>query len=114
MIMRATGKTLAQILEDLSNKSGLLGMSGLSGDVRDLENAAANGNARADLALKVFSCSRSGNTSVPTDGARRSDAIVFTGGIGEKASAFARCLCGDGMGGHRTGCTERISQSSRQ
>ncbi len=50
ILMKATGKSLETLLEDLAEKSGLLGISGLSGDVRDLEEAAAKGHARANLA----------------------------------------------------------------
>ena len=42
------------MLDDLAERSGLLGLSGISGDVRDLEEAAADGNERARLALDVF------------------------------------------------------------
>src|SRR5690606_24184941 len=54
VLMKATGKTLNALLEELSEKSGLLGISGLSVDVRDLELAAAKGHRRADLALETF------------------------------------------------------------
>ncbi len=54
VVMERTGKTLNEVLDDLAERSGLLGLSGLSGDVRDLEEAAAKGNQRARLALDVF------------------------------------------------------------
>ncbi len=93
VIMRATGKSLAQILEDLSSKSGLLGMSGLSGDVRDLENAAASGNARADLALKVFVQSIRQYLGAYLTVLGGADAIVFTGGIGENSVRIRSDVC---------------------
>jgi acetate kinase len=83
VIMRHTGQTLEQVLQDLAERSGLLGLSGLSGDVRDLEEAAAAGNARAKLALDVFTSDirhALGAMLVELGGA---DVIVFTGGIGE-------------------------------
>jgi acetate kinase len=83
VIMKHTGKTLAEVLNDLAEKSGLLGLSGVSGDIRDLEEAAAAGNERARLALDVFSSDirhSLGAMLVELGGA---DAIVFTGGIGE-------------------------------
>ncbi len=83
VIMRHTGQTLAEVLSDLAQRSGLLGLSGVSGDVRDLEEAAAAGNARARLALDVFTSDirhALGAMLVELGGA---DAIVFTGGIGE-------------------------------
>src|SRR6185369_14219661 len=54
LIMKAEGKTLDEVLHTLAEKSGLLGLSGVSGDIRDLEEAAAKGNTRARLALDVF------------------------------------------------------------
>ena len=52
--MRQTGKSLDEVLAILANQSGLLGLSGVGGDFRDIEEAAAAGNARAKLALDVF------------------------------------------------------------
>ncbi len=89
VLMRATGKTLEQLLDDLANRCGLLGLSGLSGDVRDLEAAAEAGHARAQLALDVFVAEirrHLGGLLVELGGL---DALVFTGGIGEN-SAFVR------------------------
>ena len=83
VIMKHTGQTLSQVLDDLAERSGLLGLSGVSGDVRDLEEAAAKGNARAQLALDVFTSDirrALGSLLVELGGA---DVIVFTGGIGE-------------------------------
>ncbi len=85
VLMRATGKSLAELLVDLANKSGLLGVSGLSGDVRDLEQAAVTGNARADLALKVFTQSIKQYLGAYLAVLGGADAIVFTGGIGENS-----------------------------
>src|SRR6266511_43996 len=56
-VMRATGKTLDKVLEDLANRSGLEGISGVSRDLRDIETAAVNGDERARLALDVFAAS---------------------------------------------------------
>ncbi len=83
VIMKHTGQTLSQVLGDLAERSGLLGLSGVSGDVRDLEEAAAGGNLRARLALDVFISDirhALGAMLVELGGA---DVIVFTGGIGE-------------------------------
>jgi acetate kinase len=85
ILLRKTGKSLEQLLEDLSNKGGLLGLSGLSPDVRDLEAAAAQGHARAQLALDVFIAAIRqyvGGYLALLGGA---DAIVFSGGIGENS-----------------------------
>lgn len=85
ILMRATGKSLEQLLNDLSEKSGLLGVSGLSGDVRDLEEAAEKGHHRADLALNMFSSSIKHYIGAYLANLGGADAIVFTGGIGENS-----------------------------
>ena len=93
ILLRKTGKTLAQILEDLSSKAGLLGLSGVSPDCRDVEEAAANGNARAKLALDVFVASIRqylGSYLTVLGGA---DAIVFSGGIGENSQLVRANVC---------------------
>jgi len=68
----------------LINKfSGLLGISGVSSDMRDLENAAADGNQRAQLALDMFAYRVKkyiGSYAAALGGV---DIVVFTGGIGE-------------------------------
>jgi acetate kinase len=93
VLMRATGKSLPQLLDDLANKSGLLGVSGLSGDVRDLEEAALQGNGRADLALKVFTQSIRQYIGAYLTVLNGADAIVFTGGIGENSIRVRQDVC---------------------
>ncbi len=93
LVMQRTGKTLDQVLETLAEYSGLLGLSGVSGDVRDLEQAAAAGNARAKLALDVYTTSVRhclGAYLVELGGA---EAIVFTGGIGENSASVRSAIC---------------------
>ncbi len=93
VLMRATGKSLEQLLEDLGNKSGLLGVSGLSADVRDLEDAASKGHARADHALKLFTQSIRQYLGAYLTVLNGADAIVFTGGIGENSVRVRRDVC---------------------
>jgi acetate kinase len=93
VLMEQTGKSLAEILKMLDSQSGLLGVSGLSGDVRDLEEAAAKGHERAQLALDVFANGIRhylGAYLVELGGA---DAIVFTGGIGENGVNVRSRVC---------------------
>ena len=95
ILLRKTGKPLEKILEELSSKGGLLGISGLSPDVRDIEEAAAKGNARAKLALDVFVASIRqylGSYLTVLGGA---DAIVFSAGIGENSSVIRAAVCRD-------------------
>lgn len=93
VLMRATGKSLPELLEELSNKSGLLGLSGLSGDVRDLEQAAAQGHARARLALDVFIASIRHYLGAYLTVLGGADAIVFSGGIGENSRLIRSGVC---------------------
>jgi acetate kinase len=91
-LMRATGKTLGQLLDDLANRSGLLGLSGYN-DLRDIEAAAARGEAPARLALDLFVASVRhylGAYLLLLGGA---DAIVFTGGIGENSARIREVVC---------------------
>lgn len=93
VVMERTGKDLPAVLDELAERSGLLGLSGISGDVRDLAEAAAQGNARAKLALDVFVAgirSHLGAMLVELGGA---DAIVFTGGIGENGVDIRSGVC---------------------
>jgi acetate kinase len=92
-IMRATAKTLAQVLDDLANRSGLLGLSGCSNDLRDVEEAAGKGDPVAQQALDVFVASVRhylGAYLLLLGGA---DAIVFTGGIGENSASMRAAIC---------------------
>jgi acetate kinase len=95
VLMRATGKSLETLLEELAEKSGLLGISGLSGDVRDLEKAADKGHARAALALDAFIASIRHYLGAYLMVLGGADAIVFTGGIGENSQRVRRGVCRD-------------------
>ena len=81
-------------IDDLINKeSGLLGVSGVSSDMRDVQRAAREGNPRAKLALTIF-CYRIkkyiGSYAAAMGGL---DAIVFTGGIGENSADVRAAVC---------------------
>lgn len=93
VLMRATGKSLEELLEDLSKRSGLLGMSGLSADCRDLEEAAEDGHEKADLALRAFAASIRQYMGAYMTVLGGVDAIVFTGGIGENSERIRRDVC---------------------
>src|SRR6202142_4123324 len=77
----------------LANESGLAGISGTSGDVRDLASAAAAGDPRAQLAIDVFVRSVRhylGAFLVELGGA---DVLTFSGGIGENSAAIRQAVC---------------------
>ncbi len=94
-IMEKTGQTADEVLDVLNKKSGILGVSGFSSDLRDIEQQAEQGNERAVLALEVFA-SRI-HKYLGSYAARMSgvDAIIFTAGIGENSDTIrARVLRG--------------------
>jgi acetate kinase len=86
-VAKATGRSFEDLLVELSTRAGLAGMSGTSGDMRDLEAAAANGNDAARIAMEVYVAAIRhwlGGGLVELGGL---DAIAFTGGIGENSPA---------------------------
>jgi acetate kinase len=83
------GLRLAEIVEIFTRKSGLLGVSGVSHDMRSVITAADDGNARAKLAIDLF-CHRLARAILGLASSLTSiDAVIFTGGVGEN-SAFIR------------------------
>jgi acetate kinase len=81
-----TGRSLHEVTELLNRKSGLLGLSGRSNDMRTLLEARDGGDGRAALAVEVF-CYRLAKAVLGlAAGLERLDALVFTGGIGEHAA----------------------------
>jgi acetate kinase len=99
-IAETTGNAAAaadQLEAVVNNKSGLLGMSDLSNDMRDLREAIAKGNAKARLAIDKFCWTIArwiGSYVAELNGL---DMLVFTGGIGENDSASRAEICG-GLG----------------
>jgi acetate kinase len=81
-------------MDDLLNKkSGMLGLSGISNDMREIEEEAEKGNEQAELALKVYArriIKYIGAYAAAMDGV---DAIVFTGGVGENSARVRRMVC---------------------
>jgi len=77
---------LHQISEMLNKKSGLLGLSGVSNDMRTLLELRARGDDRARLAIEVFCYRLAKAILAQCAGLSRIDALVFTGGIGEHAA----------------------------
>jgi acetate kinase len=95
LVMEKTGKSLNEVLGMLAGESGLLGLSELSGDLRDIRAADDEGNKSARLALEVYVGAIRhylGAYLVELGGA---DAIVFTGGIGENDADLRSQICAD-------------------
>jgi acetate kinase len=87
-IMEKTGKTAEEVLDILNKKSGMLGVSGFSSDLRDIIDAANDGNDRAQLALDVFADrihKYIGSYAARMYGV---DGIIFTAGIGENSDVI--------------------------
>lgn len=85
-IMQKTGQNAEEVLNVLNKESGLLGISGTSSDLRDLESDAEEGKERAQLALDVFASrihKYIGSYATRMHGV---DVIVFTAGVGENSS----------------------------
>lgn len=80
-------------LAKMARQGGLLGISGVSNDHRDIEEAAAGGNARAQLALDVLTDAVKFYIGAYLAFLNGADLIVFTGGIGENAAAFRAAVC---------------------
>lgn len=89
------GYTLEDIWKKLGKESGLLGISGVSQDCRDLENAAAAGNHRAQLALDVLVESTRHYIGAYLAVLNGAEAIVFTGGIGQNATRLRHAMVAD-------------------
>jgi acetate kinase len=84
-LLRANGMSADDVADDLAYRSGMLGVSGSTGDVRRLVAAAAGGDDRARLALEMFSDRAAAGIAAMATALPRLDGIVFTGGIGEHA-----------------------------
>ncbi len=88
-----SGMTLDEVWDGLVKRGGLLGISGISGDLRDIQEAAAAGNAQAQLAIDVY-ChgirSYIGSYYAQLGGL---DLLAFTGGIGENSALVRRLVC---------------------
>jgi acetate kinase len=87
------GLSAEDVLKKLGKEGGLLGISGVSNDMRDVEKAAAQGNDRARLALDVFIESARHYIGAYLVALGGCDALVFTAGIGENGVAVREAIC---------------------
>lgn len=85
-LARTLGWSLEQIDSMLNKDSGLLGLSGLSNDMRTLEQAREQGHAGATLAIEVFCYRLAKSLAAMSCALRRLDGLIFTGGIGENSA----------------------------
>ena len=89
------GLSMAEVNNIVNKKSGVLGISGVSSDFRDIEGAAAEGDYRADLALKVFTHKVKHYIGAYIAEMNGVDAIVFTAGVGENGIGNREAICAD-------------------
>ncbi len=82
-----------QILKDLSSKGGLLGVSGISNDLRLIQTAANEGDTRANLTLDAYVDNLVGYAGMFDAYLKGADALVFTGGIGKGSSLIRKRVC---------------------
>ena len=87
------GLGLDEVFKKLGKEGGMLGMSGVSPDMRDIEKAAAEGNERARLAIDAFVESVRGFIGQYLVILGGCDLLVFTGGIGENGIALREAVC---------------------
>ena len=92
-LMGQHGYDMKEMMNILNKKSGVLGISGVSSDFRDLEAAAKEGNERAQLALDKFHYEVKKDIGAYAAAMGGVDAIVFTAGVGENGAGNRAAIC---------------------
>ncbi len=87
------GLSAKEVDEIMNKKSGVLGISGVSSDFRDVEAAAAEGNERAQVALDAFAYKVAKSIGSYAAAMNGVDAIVFTAGLGENSGSTRQEIC---------------------
>lgn len=96
-VLRKHGLTVDQLDQALNHESGLLGVSGVAADMRQVQAAAAGGNARAQLALDIYAYRVRQTIGAMTASLGGIEGLVFTAGVGENAVPM-RAACCQGLG----------------
>jgi acetate kinase len=96
-IMERCGLSEREVREALTKRSGLLGISGVSSDLREIEAAAAKGHARAALTIEVLAYEVKKYIGAYAAAMGGLDAVAFAGGIGENSSRVREAAC-EGLG----------------
>ena len=92
-LIRTAGMTASEVDSLLNHESGLRGLSGLSADIRDLEQAALDGNEHAELALEIFAYRARKYIGAYAAALAGLDAVAFAGGIGEHSASMRSRIC---------------------
>ena len=92
-LMTQNDLSIDEMMTVLNKKSGVLGISGVSSDFRDLDNAAAEGNGRAQLALDKFAYEVKKYIGAYIAAMGGVDVLTFTAGVGENSSSMRASIC---------------------
>jgi len=92
-LMREKGADGQQLDQLLNHRSGLLGISGVSGDMREILKAKESGNERAKLAFDIFVHRLRSGIGSMVAALGGLDALIFTAGIGENSEAVRQAAC---------------------
>ena len=84
---------IAGVMNVLNKKSGMLGISGISSDFRDLDKGMAEGNDRCRIAMEVFAYQVAKYVGAYAAAMNGVDAIAFTAGVGENQGTIRRMVC---------------------
>ncbi len=93
IFLRQNGYTTEELDRMMNKESGVLGISGVSSDFRDLEASAAEGNKRAQLALDVFNYHVITTIGAYVAALNGVDGIIFTAGVGENSATTRQAIC---------------------
>ncbi|WP_312741548.1 propionate kinase [Cedecea neteri] len=91
-LARQTGQSLDDLEQVANTESGLLGLSGISSDLRTLENAWQQGDTRAELAINAFVHRIAKTIGGHATSLPHFDGLIFTGGIGENSALIRRLV----------------------
>ena len=89
---KKTGKSLSELTNELNKKSGLLGVSGVSSDSRDVEVAADEGNERAILAQEIYAQKIANYIAMYNNLLNGADVICLTAGVGENSKPMRKMI----------------------
>ena len=91
-VANKTNESLEEVTNDLNKKSGLLGVSGVSSDSRDVEEAAENGNERAILAQEIYAKKIANYIAMYNNLLGGADVITLTAGVGENSKTMRKSI----------------------
>ena len=91
-VANKTNESLEEVTNDLNKKTGLLGVSGVSSDSRDVEEAAENGNERAILAQEIYAKKIANYIAMYNNLLGGADVITLTAGVGENSKTMRKSI----------------------